>query len=106
MKYLDIDNAAGLLNVIWADDRTITFTIGQKKRTITHLQSLSYPAAHYYFDRRLSNQQAVALASGQRNAETIPGFTGRISQTEMLFPAWVGTKRALLLAQLHWNAEG
>lgn len=84
---------------------TVTFAVGQNKRTITHLQSLSYPAEHYYFDRRLSNQQAVALAGGQSKPETIPGFTGRVSKAEMLCPAWAGTKRALILARLHWNDE-
>ena len=82
---------------------TVTFDVDQNKRTITHLQSLSYPAEHYYFDRRLSNQQAVALAGGQSKPETIPGFIGRISKTEMLCPAWAGTKKALILAQLHWQ---
>jgi hypothetical protein len=84
---------------------TVTFTVGQNKRTITHLQSLSYPAEHYYFDRRLSNQQAVTLASGQTQPEAIPGFAGRVSKAEMLCPAWAGTKRALILARLHWKDE-
>jgi prenyltransferase beta subunit len=79
--------------------------MGQNKRTITHLQSLSYPAEHYYFDRRLSNRQAVALAGGQSEPETMPGFTGRVSKAEMLCPAWAGAKRALILAQLHWKDE-
>jgi hypothetical protein len=85
---------------------TVTFAVGQNKRTITHLQSLSYPAEHYYFDRRLSNQQAVALAGGQSKPETIPGFTGRVSKTEMLCPTWAGAKRALILARLHWKDGG
>lgn len=84
---------------------TVTFAVGQNKRTITHLQSLSYPAEHYYFDRRLSNQQAVALASGQSKPETMSGFTGSVSQAEMLCPAWAGAKRALILARLHWKDE-
>lgn len=84
---------------------TVSFKQGPATRTITHLQSLSYPAEHYYFDRRLSNQQAVVLASGQSQPDTIPGFTGRVSQAEMLCPAWAGTKKALILARLHWKDE-
>ena len=52
-----------------------------------------------------TNQKALALAGGQNNAEAIPGYEGRISQTEMLCPAWAGTKRALILARLHWNND-
>jgi len=85
---------------------TVTFGVGPRQRTVTHLQSLSYPGEHYYFDRSLSNQQAVSLAAGQAKPETLPGFVGRVSQVESLCPAWAGVKRALILAQLHWKDEG
>jgi len=84
---------------------TVTFELGQQKRTITHLQSLSYPAENYYFDRPLTNTQAVALAAGQTKPETVPSFAGRINKVESLCPAWAGTKKALILARLHWKDE-
>ena len=33
------------------------------QRTITHLQSLSIPATHYYFNRPIGDEQAVELAN-------------------------------------------
>lgn len=85
---------------------TISFKMGQGRRTITHLQSLSYPAENYYFDRPLANQQATALAAGQAKAETIPGYVGRVSKVETLCPSWAGTKKVLILARLHWKDGG
>lgn len=82
---------------------TVSFAVGEHNRTITHLQSLNYPAEHFYFDRTLSNRQAVTLATGQVKPETMPGFVGRVSKGENLCPAWAGTKRALILARLHWG---
>jgi hypothetical protein len=82
---------------------TVKFEVGSKQQTITHLQSLSYPAEHYYFDRNLSNRQAVTLATGQVKPETMPGFVGQISKGENLCTVWAGSKRALILARLHWG---
>jgi hypothetical protein len=72
------------------------------KRTITHLQSLNALGGHYYFDRSLSDEQAVGVASGQINPETIPGYVGRITAAEAMCSVWAGSKRAVLLARLHW----
>ncbi|MFC1975329.1 hypothetical protein ACFLXQ_02900 [Chloroflexota bacterium] len=67
------------------------------KRTITHLQSLNAMAGHYYFERSLSAEQAVGVASGQVDHETIPGYVGRITPAESLCPALANSKRLLLL---------
>lgn len=82
---------------------TITFKTQQGQRTITHLQGLSYPGNHYYFDRPISNEQAVGLATGQLKPERVPGFAGQLGKLESLCPTWAGTKRALILAKLHWG---
>ncbi len=78
------------------------------ERTVTHLSSLSYPSHSYYFNQSLSDEQAVGLAAGKVKAEETPGFVGQVSPTEGLAPAWAETKRALILAQIHFgrmNAE-
>jgi len=72
------------------------------RRTITHLQSLSLPSSHYYFDRPLADEAAVGLASGRMKPETVPGFVGQVSQTESLCPGWARTKHALIRTALHW----
>jgi hypothetical protein len=75
------------------------------KRTITHLQSLNVMAGHFYFDRELPDEQAVGVANGQINPETIAGYVGRITAAESLCPALANSKRLLLLARLHWPPQ-
>lgn len=84
---------------------TQTLTMGGGSRTVSHLQSLSYPARHLYFDRPLSQAQAVGLAGEQLQPSDIPGFVGRISRTESLCPAWAEVKKAMILTRLHWPPE-
>jgi hypothetical protein len=84
---------------------TVSFQVGPQKRTITHLQGLSYPGEHYYFDRSVSNARAVGIATGKLQPQTVPGYVGQISKSESLCPAWAGAKRALLLARLHWSPD-
>ncbi len=69
-------------------------------RTITHLQSMALPAAHYYFDREVADQDAVGIASGQVEAAAVPGYVGRVSELEGL-STWGAAKTALLKAYLH-----
>jgi len=78
------------------------------ERTITHLQSLSIPAAHYYFDRPISDEQAVGIATGQKGYDPrkIPGYVGQVSATESLCPGWAGTKRAMIMTQLYYGKNG
>ncbi len=75
------------------------------KRTITHLQELSAPANHYYFDRSLPDEQAVGLATGRLDPQNMPGYVGRISKTEVLCPAWMQAKQLLIKSRLHWPPE-
>ncbi len=75
------------------------------ERTITHLQSLNAMADHYYFDRPLSDEQAVDLARGQIKPETTRGYVGRVSPAESLCPALAAGKRLLFLARLHWPPQ-
>ena len=84
---------------------TQTLNVGGRSRTLSHLQSLSYPSRHLYFDRPLSQAQAVGLAGGQLQPSAVPGFVGRISRTESLCPAWAGVKKAMILTHLHWPPE-
>jgi hypothetical protein len=86
----------------WHRGTTVLKMPEGQKRTITHLQSLNAPATHYYFNRSVSNENAVGLAGGQIKPDKVPGLVGQISRTESLCPSWVAAKQALFKAHLHW----
>lgn len=88
-------------NVTWHRG-TIVLSMPEGRRTITHLQTLKMPATHYYFDRSLRDEQAVAIASNKVQAESLPGYVGTISRSESLMPIWARTKATLILTRLHW----
>jgi hypothetical protein len=75
------------------------------ERTISHLQSLTLPAAHYYFNRRLADHETVGIIAGQKGFEPkyLDGYVGRISELEMLAPAWARLKGNLIRTQLYWG---
>lgn len=90
----------------WHQGTTVFKLPAGQKRTISHLQSLSLPARHYYFNRPVSGQKAVGIATGQLNPEHVPGFVGQVSGRESLVPSWAGAKQALIKAHIQWNDEG
>lgn len=71
-------------------------------RTMTHLQGLSMPSAHYYFDRPISAESAVGVASGKVKPEGVPGYVGQVNAMESLCPGWAQAKHSLLRTRLHW----
>ena len=75
------------------------------ERTITHLQSLSLPADHYYFDRPLDDARAIEIAAKTVRPENIPGYVGQISKAESLTPGWAMAKRAMITSQLYWGGS-
>jgi hypothetical protein len=81
-------------------ETTVHTSRGQ--HTVTHLQALALPSDHYYFDRQVSAYDMVELASGSKKPESIEGFAGTVSQTEMLCPGWALTNQALILSKIHW----
>jgi len=93
---------------------TVVIQTAQGERTMTHLQSLSAPATHYYFSRRLDDNEAVGIASNQkgfdpkhlpdRNGAPSTGYAGQISEVESLLPVWASIKRGLIQAHLRWGA--
>lgn len=85
--------------VAWHRGTTVLDT-PSGRRTITHLQSLTLPAAHYYFDRQLTNKQAVDIAGGGFSPDRLRGYVGQVSALESLLPAWGGLKQALIKAEL------
>jgi hypothetical protein len=89
----------------WHRGTSIVST-SQGQRTITHLQSLTLPAQHYYFDRRIGDEQAVGIATRRVNPRQVPGFVGAISPGEALCPGWAGTKRAMIRSVLYWGERG
>ena len=77
------------------------------ERTITHLQSLSLPGTHYYFDRALTDEEVVEVVTGQtgRSPHALPGYVGQVSENEGLAPAWACSKHALIKTRLYWPPE-
>ncbi len=69
-------------------------------RTINHLQSLTLPSQHYYFNRALPDRELAAVVAGQTNPTSVPGYVGQISSMEALTPGWAGTKRMMIKAQI------
>jgi hypothetical protein len=73
----------------------------QGERTITHVQSLSLPAQHYYFDRRLSDEGTAGIVSGQEKAHRLPGYVGEVHRLENLMPSWGASKKAMITTRLY-----
>jgi hypothetical protein len=73
------------------------------ERTITHLQSLSLPAAHFYFNRPVTDEQAVGMANEKMRPETIPGYVGTVTRFESLAPGWGGVKHAMIKNALFYG---
>lgn len=82
---------------------TTVLKMPEGERTVTHLRSLTLPSHSYYFNRPLSDEQTVGLATGKAKAEEVTGFVGQVSPTEGLAPGWAETKRSLILAQIHFG---
>ncbi len=79
---------------------------GRGPQTITHLQSMGVLGLqHYYFNRRLTREEAAGVASGQLVAEGVPGYAGQVSRVESLAPAWAHAKHTWLKTRLHWPGQ-
>ncbi len=76
-----------------------------KTRTIAHLQSMAMPASHYYFNKPVSNEQAVGIATGSVKPQDIQGFQGQVSQVESLVKPVADAKHGLIKAGLHWPGK-
>ncbi len=81
---------------------TMTADLPAGRRTVTHLQSLAIPSPHYYFDRPVSDEHAVGVATNQVKPEESPGYVGQVSQLEELCTVWAQTKHSLLKTRLYW----
>ena len=76
------------------------------QRTISHLQGLSLPGSHYYFDRSISNENAVGVAAGKVKPESVPGYVGQVNSLESLCTGWAQAKHSLLRTRLYWPPGG
>jgi len=70
------------------------------ERTINHLQSLTVPMQHTYFNRALSDKEVSGIVGRQLNPTALPGFVGQISSAETLSPGWANAKRAMIKARI------
>jgi hypothetical protein len=82
---------------------TSVVSTSRGRRTVTHLQSLTLPGEHHYFDRRISDEQAVGIATGRLEAPKVPGYVSSISPQESLVPMWAASKRAAINSVLYWG---
>ncbi len=93
-------------NKTWHQGTTTFSTPTGQERTVTHLQSMSLPTIHYYFDRPVSGKHAVGIATQKTSPEKVPGLVGQVSRTESLLPTWSHAKQTVLKAHLHWAEKG
>lgn len=86
---------------------TLVVQTARGTRTVTHLQGLSIPAAHYYYSRPLGENDVVGIITGQKgfDPKTVSpgGYAGQISEVEALCPLWASLKRGLIQAHLRWG---
>jgi len=73
----------------------------QGERTLAHVQSLSLPAQHYYFDRRLTAEEVAGVVSGRDKAHRLPGYAGEVHRLESLAPSWSAAKQAMITTRLY-----
>lgn len=90
---------------------TVVVETAQGQRTITHLQGISMPPMHYYYSRRLDDDEVAGIITRQKGFEPkqLPnpvGYAGQISEVESMFPAWATIKRSLIQAHLCWGDAG
>lgn len=81
----------------WHRGTTVVDTPGGQ-RTLTHLQSLTLPPSHYYFERALSNRQAVLIAGRGLEPHQVDGYLGQVSALESLVPVWSKLKHRMIKA--------
>lgn len=93
----------GKVGSTWHNGTTVVKMGNGQSRTITHLQDLTFPASHYYFDRQISSKEAVGIASGQVKPESVSGYVGYVSPVEGLMPAWANAKQCLIKAYLSYG---
>lgn len=93
----------GKVGSTWHNGTTVVKMGNGQTRTITHLQDLTFPASHYYFDRQISSKEAVGIASGQVKPESVSGYVGYVSPPEGLMPAWANAKQCLIKSYLSYG---
>ncbi|MCL4303505.1 MAG: hypothetical protein KJ077_47910 [Anaerolineae bacterium] len=93
----------GKVGSTWHNGTTVVKMGNGQSRTITHLQDLTFPANHYYFNRQISNKEAVGIASGQVKPKSVSGYVGYVSPVEGLMPAWANAKQCLIKAYLSYG---
>jgi hypothetical protein len=84
---------------------TIVVKTANGPRSITHLQSLTIPQTHYYFNQAISDADAVGIASGKIKPQAAPGYAGSVTPLEALCPSWAATKQSLLKAYVNFGAK-
>ena len=79
-------------------------------RTMSHLQSLSIPSRHYYFDRKLSREELAGIVTGQggrklSRAEDMSGYIGQVGPVDSLTPGGK-VKHTLLKNRVYYPPAG
>ncbi|MFC1975328.1 hypothetical protein ACFLXQ_02895 [Chloroflexota bacterium] len=86
---------------------TVVFKTPPGERTMTHLQRMSLPATHYYFDRSLTDEETAGIVSSQPGfkPQQMAGYVGEINAMEGLAPTWAQTKRAMIRTRLYFPPQ-
>jgi hypothetical protein len=74
---------------------TATYRVGDTPKTLTHIQSLSFPNREFFFDRELPPQDVVDLALGDKDPDTMPGFIGSTNELDGMVGCTKAIKKAL-----------
>lgn len=86
---------------------TVVAAVGQapETRTLTHLQSMNFPARHYYFNKPLSAREAagIILDRPEYDPKHIEGFAGQVSEVESLHPSVSHLKHAMIQSGILWG---
>jgi hypothetical protein len=85
----------------------VVFKTPQGERTMTHLQSMTLPATHYYFDRALTDEETAGIVSDQKGfkPQKMAGYIGEVNAMEGLAPAWAQTKHAMIRTRLYFPTQ-
>ena len=86
----------------WHRGTSVLEMPGGQERTVTHLQSLSYPARHFYFDRPLSARETAGIVAGEKEyqPQRLAGYIGQVSEVESLCPGWASAKQNMIKARM------
>ena len=74
---------------------------GGGRRTISHMQTLNFPARHYFFNRGLSHAETAQIAWGHIKPQAVSGFVGESTPGDSLALVGGVIRRQYLRAKIY-----